>query len=169
MTDDYKLEKLVWDDGDFDQMGWHDATIYGIVFGPGEFELSLDIDYIFEWVHPAKGEQHFLFWVAPCTLVFQNVYDLQLSAEPLWVPALSILSVDVVHRTDPRKLINAKYIGRDVEWQWTLECHNGDLSFWSVGFRQYVRRMPVLTTQQALDLSERGGVSYERPDAKGSA
>ena len=140
-------------------MGWHDATIHGLAFGPGEFELSLDIDYIFKWVHPAEGEGYFSFWVAPCTLVVQNVYDLHLDAE---LDNISLVEIADVYRTDPRKPSNADFIGRDTDWQWTIDCHDGKISFRSVGFKRYVRRSPVLTKSQTLDLSERGGFSFER-------
>jgi hypothetical protein len=159
MTQDYKLEKLVWDDRDFDQMGWHDATIYGFAFGPGEFELSLDIDYIFEWVRPPQGEEFFRFWVAPCTLVFQNVYDLHVEAELYSVPAFEI---DSISRHDPRTPKNSEFIARYLEWRWTLDCHHGEVSFRSVGFKQYVRKAPVFTQAQSPDFSERGGFSFER-------
>lgn len=157
MLEDYKIEKLVWDDSDFDQMGWHDATIHGIAFGPNEFELSLDIDYIFKWVDPVEGEEFFRFWVSPCTLVFQNVYDIRIEVEPYGMP---MLEIDNILRRDPKKPKNFEHIGKDTEWHWTLECHNGKISFRSVGFKQYVRRPAVLTQSQSLDLSNRGGYSF---------
>jgi hypothetical protein len=163
MSNHYELEKSIWDDGDFEQMSWHDVTIHGIAFGPGEYELSLDIDYIFSWVHPAEGETYFRFWVAPCTLVFENVYDLHLEADPY---GSTMLEVDHIRRNDPRAPKNAEFVGRGVEWQWTLECHNGEVSFRSVGFKQYVRSAPVLTQQQSLDLPLRGGYSFERGDGR---
>jgi hypothetical protein len=156
VPDSYELEKPIWDDRDFERMGWHDATIRGIAFGPGEFEVSFDIDYIFQWVHPAEGERFFRFWVAPCTLVFLNVYDLRLETAPYGGPALS---VDDVRRTDPRRPKN--FIGRELEWLWTLECHHGEISFRSVGFTQYVRRAPVCIQTQSIELGERGGISFE--------
>lgn len=48
---DYQLEKYLWTEEDFNQMGWHDSNIYAIAFGEN-FEFKLDIDYIFQWVHP---------------------------------------------------------------------------------------------------------------------
>ena len=75
MPDDYRIEKLVWDDRDFYQMGWHDVTLHAMAFGPGEFELSLDIDYIFEWVRSTEGGSLFQFRVAPCTLVFWTLSE----------------------------------------------------------------------------------------------
>jgi len=128
MAAEHELEKAVWDDGDFERMGWHDATVHGIAFGPGEFELSLDLDYIFEWVQPASGEKFYRFWVAPCTLVFENVWDLHLS-----VGGGTTHEIAEVRRTDPKRPQNAEHVGREVEWLWTLECEGGEISFRSVG------------------------------------
>ena len=67
------------------------------------------------------------------------------------------MSIDEVTRTDPTKPKNATHIGKDTEWQWTLACHHGEITFRAVGFRQFVRRAPQLTSCQRLELSERGG------------
>jgi hypothetical protein len=159
MSDEYELEKWVWDDNDFERMGWHDATIHAVAFGPVQFELSLDIDYIFKWVHPAEGEEFFQFWVAPCTMVFQNAYELGFEAESYGDPLLSVADL---HRVDARTPKNATYIGKEREWRWTFECHHGQLSFWAVGFKQYVRKVPILRRLQVLEIGERGGYSFDR-------
>jgi hypothetical protein len=159
MAEIYTLEKLVWSDDDFEQLGWHDATIHAIAFGPNDFVLSLDVDYIFKWMEPAAGEEFFQFWVAPCTMVFQNVYDIELEATSYGGP---LLSVDELRRSDPRSPKNAAHIGRDCEWLWTFECHHGELSFRAVGFQQYVRRPPILSRMQVLGIMERGGYSFEK-------
>ena len=52
MKQEYKLEKWIWTEADFDVMGWHDSQIHATAFFPEDFELVLDIDYIFDWVHP---------------------------------------------------------------------------------------------------------------------
>jgi hypothetical protein len=165
MSSDYTLEKTVWDDGDFDRMGWHDATIHGIAFGPGDFELCLDIDYIFRWVHPRADEEHFRFWVSPCTIVFANAHDVQLQADPYGGP---LLSIDEITREDPRRPKNAEFVGRDTEWRWTLGCHYGEISFRAVGFTQYVRRAPRLAPYQTLELEARGGYGFGRSFEGGS-
>lgn len=155
----YLLEKAVWDDGDFERMGWHDATVHAIAFGPELFELSFDLDYPFEWVRPAEGECDFQFWIAPCTLVFENVYDLRLATALTDGWAFEI--ADLV-RSRPRRPENAAHVGRETEWRWTLQGHDGDISFWSVGFRQFVRRRPILSSAQRLQPEERGGISFGR-------
>jgi len=151
-------EKYVWDASDFETMGWHDATIYAVAFESEQFEVSLDIDYIFEWVHPSGSESFFRFWVSPCTVVFQNVYDFALDGP--W-PG-SAFQIDEVRRDRARSPRNAKVIIADTEWQWTITCHHGEISFWSTGFLQHVRRAPTLNEAQGLDLADRGGISFVR-------
>jgi hypothetical protein len=75
------IEKPVWTEADFEQMGWHDVHVHAVAFRPQIFELWLDMDYIFRWVDPHDGETHYSFWVAPATLVFENVYDLKFDIE----------------------------------------------------------------------------------------
>ena len=75
MHQEYELEKWVWTEEDFERMGWHDSRIYALAFSPETFELLLDIDYIFQWINPEPGETFYKFWVAPATLIFENVSD----------------------------------------------------------------------------------------------
>ena len=58
--------KGIWTDSDFGQMGWHDSRFYSLEFPGVNNEISLDLDYIFEWVKQENGE--FLFWVSLCIL-----------------------------------------------------------------------------------------------------
>src|SRR5689334_9123992 len=78
---DEPLEKAVWTDGDFDTMGWHDATVHAIAFHEDEQgaqdALLLDLDYIVRWLDPEPPAEYFTFLVAPATLVFENVWNLQ--------------------------------------------------------------------------------------------
>ncbi len=71
----YVPEKWIWTEADFEQMGWHDSHVYGFAAAFEEKEIIFDIDYIFQWIHPVPPNRFFSFWVAPCTLVFENVSD----------------------------------------------------------------------------------------------
>src|SRR5438876_153627 len=73
----YLLEKLIWSDADFEQMGWHDVYIYAFGALAETFELVFDIDYILDCVLPTLPDQHYRFWIAPATLVFENVHDIK--------------------------------------------------------------------------------------------
>jgi hypothetical protein len=153
----YPLEKWVWTEADFDSMGWHDAKLYALAFFQDTFELALDIDYIFEWVQPEPPAPNYTFWVSPCTLVFENVTDLEVDIAPY-----DDLTIDGLTRGDetfiPR---NAAAIGGRVERHWTIDCH-GAITMRSIGFKQYVRRVPRHLAGQSMSLNDRGGISFVR-------
>ncbi|RYY00806.1 MAG: hypothetical protein EOO53_21235 [Gammaproteobacteria bacterium] len=149
----YQLEKSLWTEEDFDTMGWHDSLVYGISFGEN-FQLLFDIDYIFKWVLTGKT---YHFWVSPCTLVFENVYDLKFDLEFSGIE----LEIDDVTRDNPQRPKNADFIGRDVEMDWVIETQQGTISFKSIGYKQYVRQLPRYLPTQAIERIERGGISFE--------
>jgi hypothetical protein len=157
MAEKYELEKWVWTEADFEQMSWHDARIHAIAFLPDSFEFVLDIDYILQWVQPAENETYFEFRVAPATLVFDNVHDLQIELEPF-----AGVEIQDIHREDPQKPKNAEYIGRDTEWRWVIEAQEGEISLRAVGYKQYFRSQPIFGSQQSLELDVRGGFSFNR-------
>lgn len=157
MKNIYKLNKWIWTEKDFDQMRWHDSLIYSMSFFSEKYEFSLDIDYIFEWIHPKHGEKYFKFWIAPATIVFENFYDLILDLE-----TSSGLDIDAITRKNPQIPKNVKYIKKDTEWTWEIECQQGSISFKSVGFKMYVNSAPILSSKQYLGLDVRGGINFTR-------
>jgi hypothetical protein len=161
MTEQYQLEKPIWTEDDFEHMGWHDARVHAIAFLSDTSEVALDIDYIFEWVERDEPSKHYLFWVAPCTLVFGNVIGLELDLAPH-----EELTINEITRADPGVPRNAAYIGKSTDWKWTINSHDGALTFRSAGFTQYVRQSPVLG-RQSIPLESRGGISFDRSSATG--
>ena len=147
------LKKNVFTEADFDQMTWHDCPIYGISF-TDDNRLLIDIDYIFEWVlQPNK--RYWKFWIAPCTLVFENVYKVALETDHTNV------IIDNVIKDNPQVPKNADCLTKKIEYDWLIETTVGEISFVSVGFNQYVRMSPVLQNNQKLDLQSRGGLSFD--------
>lgn len=134
-------------------MGWHDSLVYGISFGEN-FQLFFDIDYIFKWVLTGKT---YHFWVSPCTLVFENVWDLKFNLEFSGIE----LEIVGVTREYPQQPKNADHIGRDVEMDWFIEAQQGTISFKSIGYKQYVRQMPRYLPAQTIERVERGGISFD--------
>ncbi|MFF0766091.1 hypothetical protein ACFYWH_39765 [Streptomyces sp. NPDC003737] len=150
------LTKSAWSDADFDEMGWHDATIHGLCVQPGAPDgslpprLLLDIDYIVRWVHPVAPQTHFSFWTAPSTLVFDDVWDFEGDLDFKGM-GLS-LQIDHLRRSAPED-------GRGGP-QWHLEGHFFDLKFQATGFHQYLRQAPPYAQRLVLSNSERGGISF---------
>lgn len=153
----FEIEKSIWSDLDFDRMGWHDVHIHAIAFSTGTQELLMDIDYMFAWVDPEPPDQHYTFWMAPCTLIFSNVHDFSASIE--WGLGLEILDVT---REDKGRPQNADHIRKDREWRWEFDCQEGTFSFHSDGFVQIARHRPKRAKAQAFPWDERGGVSFCR-------
>jgi hypothetical protein len=152
----YTLEKPVWTEADFEQMGWHDVCLHAFALRPEIFELWLDIDYIFAWAAPKSEEKYYSFWVAPATLVFENVYGIKIDIESQG----GEMSLQDIKRSDPRAPQNVAK--NQTEWLWLLDFNQGEINFRSVGFSQFTRRSPFFGRSQRLTQEQRGGVSFGR-------
>lgn len=140
---EYKLEKRVWTDGDFDVMGWHDSTVYWMHL---DEDLVLDIDYILEWVEPdILG--HFSFIVAPATLVFKQPQR---------------ISFGIDGKKCGIEISEIKREITDIGTFWTIDTVEGEFSFYSEGYVQYFRQEPFYEYGQQIDFYERGGYCLER-------
>lgn len=152
---EFKLEKLLWTDADFDHMGWHDNKIHAIAFGQEEQELLFDIDYIFKWVDPKEGEQFYRFWLAPCTLVFSQVHQVRLNSDTgsMYDFGIPILELE-------RRQIQLRQ--KHQTWEWSLLCLTGSIHFQACGYHQYVRAQPLFSEDQSLTVRDRGGFSFAK-------
>lgn len=150
------LKKWILTEDDFSKMKWHDCSIYAMAFQKHAYKLMFDIDYIFKWVTPTDKENpYYKFWIAPTTLVFENVYDLEIDISS----DLSI-EIDTIYREEARQPKNHKYIDKTIEWKWIISTQCGEVSFRSVGYKMYVRKEPSLKVSQKLGFDERDGISF---------
>jgi hypothetical protein len=146
------LEKAIWTDADFDTMGWHDALIVAVCVVESEDEavpstrLLFDLDYIVRWVAPRPPAPHFTFWVAPATLVFEQVWGLKGAIED----ATELEVADLHRAASPDAYPDPL---------WHVEGHAFDLRFRSPGYKQFFRRAPRHVRGQRLTMAERGGIS----------
>lgn len=150
----YTLEKLVWSDADFEQMGWSETSVHAIAAIPENFELLFDIDYIIQWVYPVPPDKYFTFWVAPATLVFSNVWNVKSHLES----ESGEFSLQNLDRLDEQTTPN----GKMTDWLWKLSGDGGSMSFRATSYKQYFRKQPVLTQFQKLRFDERGGLCFDR-------
>ena len=157
MLEQRQLERWVWSEADFEQMGWHDAQIHALAWCQPDGELLLDLDYIVEWVGPCGGDVPYQFWTAPATLVFRDVTDLRIDLRP-W-PTFDILELE-----RSAEHVEHGRLGSSAErpWRWTMSCNEGAIVLHSPGFTQYFRQAATLNSTQSLTLAERGGISFER-------
>jgi hypothetical protein len=142
---EYKLEKWIWTEKDFQKMGWHDATIYGMRL---QQNLEFDIDYIFQWNKPEVEGLPFTFFVAPCTLIFNKptnlTFDLTQTSDDKWFEISDI----ELESSDGNK-------------RWNVITQQGNISFQSESYTQIVRRYPSFQFGQEIDHDERGGRSFD--------
>ena len=147
--------KALWTDADFDQMGWHDSRVHAISFDPDSPEVpgsvALDLDYIFEWVHPLDRGGPFSFWVAPATLVFPGASDLTLTAT---LDGYMTLEIDAI----TRRLAEGRR-GGPGGFRWSIQG-SFELEVTASRYQQYVRAAPRHAERQSLTLEERGGASF---------
>jgi hypothetical protein len=141
--------KNIWTELDFEEMGWHDSHIYSIQYDADSFRLSLDIDYICEWIK-SEDEKSFQFYVVPATLIFENVWDLKIEIEPI-----SFLEINEIVKENPRSPKNAEFVNNKLEWDWNIDVFTGTIGFKAIGFVQKFRKKPILQKSQTLPITER--------------
>ena len=157
----YQLEKSVWTEADFSVMGWHDCRIHGTAAAvldedePWRNELYFDLDYVFRWVDPQPPDPFYTFWVAPCTLIFKNYFDLKIDAFFEYVNSFEIDGVNMLGRFENE-------YNHLLYYHWEIELRGGVISLKSEGFEQIVRKPPIHTPAQSLTLDERGGLSFDK-------
>jgi hypothetical protein len=149
----YSLEKLVWSEADYDEMGFHDVNIRAVYFSTDTPEVLFDVDYIFKWVMPTPPDEYFTFWVSPATLVFRDVSDVELS----WQGGDQFVLWELERSEE--EILPAGH----VRWLWTLAGNvGGSASLRATGYSLYVRQEPRYINRQNLWSEERGGVSFHR-------
>ncbi len=156
----FKLEKSIWTHDDFEEMGWHDSNIYGLTIEKSEENWSadflLDIDYIFKWVQPIPPAQTFTFWVAPCTLIFKECFDLHIDfkTDGGCLDLMEIADLYLKSKTEQEK---NKFV-----YEWIIELQQGQISLKSIGLEQIVRQQPQYVHGQTLGFDERGKINFSR-------
>jgi hypothetical protein len=140
---------------DFAEINWHDSKIHGLAFDEVEFKFYLDIDLIIEWIEPLPNEDGFRFKVAPATLIFRNVWNLEFD-----IDTNLALDIDSVSMQNPHCPKNKDYIQDENEYDWNIVLQQGEISFNSIGFEIYIRKSPEIRKELSLVLKERGGVSF---------
>ena len=144
-------EQPEWSDADFDSMSWHDTHIHGFAALPDRFELQFDIDFILEWIPAASGSNSIQFRIAPATLTFHNVANIEIELSS----AQGHFSISEVRRT---KLTSVQD-GGDI-WTWLIECHEGHIGFEATGFHLILRRPPSRSERQYLATAIRGPLPF---------
>lgn len=135
----YNLEKWIWSENDFEEMGWHNCLIYAIQFNG---KISLDLDYAIEWNTPEAAGMPFTFWVSPATLIFDNVTLFKVDFSIDFTNGIAIYGV----------------IRREIDntTEWTIKTHVGSIIIHSDSFTQIIRRAPTFQLNNFIPHEERG-------------
>jgi hypothetical protein len=142
---DFHIDKYLWTTSDFEELGWHDCTIYKIRI---DTDLEMDIDYILKWNSPDIDGLPFTFWISPATLVFRSISNLKMDLEDNYKSSIEIDYIEMEGSGDSR--------------QWDIATQNGLIQFKSTGFEQYIRQKPFFEFSQTIAHLDRGGFSLER-------
>lgn len=148
------LTQWIWTESDFDEMGWHDVRIHACAANPENHELLFDIDYIMQWEPPIPSAIGFTFWIAPATLVFAHVSEVEMQ----FASVDGSFAIEDIQRFDAQTTPNGKL----THWRWLIDGNAGSVRFRATGYRQYLRRQPVPVAAQQLTYEQRGGFSFSR-------
>jgi hypothetical protein len=141
----------------FEDFNWHDNTIHGFRVEEGadgcSGQLTLDIDYILEWLPPTGGADAYGFVVAPADLIFHEVTDLVVSID--YVSCSAALQPMMIHEIRREDLT---YPNGYTSFAWTIEIgwpDNSFISFQSPRMSQVLRGEPIRSAKQCLGPSQR--------------
>jgi hypothetical protein len=150
---------------EFADLAWHDNALYGLRLDVGDFtrgdwrsDLVLDIDHIVEWL--CGADQRVRFRIAPATLTFHDVTDLQIAidcGDSGGQVVLHALSIDRITR---QRLDRQKVCLDRAYYRWRIALNHppcGAIVFAASGFSQVLRAEPVLRDEQQLSPADRTG------------
>lgn len=143
-----------WTEKDFNEMGWHDNHVHGLLIREGEHgtgDLVLDIDYILEWNCPSN-QKRYEFLVAPATLTFISMSDLKLQLDYVASSAgICPFSIDGIVR-ESKQYPNGY---SSYAWHIPVNWPSGEITFIASGFNQVLRAEPIWTNEMYLDSGQR--------------
>jgi hypothetical protein len=143
--------KTSWTDRDFDNLSWHDNHVHGFTISESPYgvgDMTLDLDYILEWLKSESGSIQFR--IAPASLTFHNVSDLKLALDYASVSAatgpFSIAGIE--RRFEHRERYTA------IVWIIAINWPKGSISFEATGFTQKLCGPSIIKAEQLLKKDE---------------
>lgn len=148
------MSKSIYGNEDFDDLSFHDNFIHAMTFDPDEYELLFDIDYLTKWVLN-ENEGHYSFVIAPSSLIFRNVYDVEID--------ISVASVCTFDIYEISRVLLPRRKGSTMDcYRFEIKLdHVGLIKFTSSSFNLYLRSIHKETDSQMLSRKERGGISFD--------
>lgn len=135
-----KPERYIWNEKDFDDLGWHDNRIRAMYFEHKDFMFCLSIDYIYQWEENFKG-----YWITPAMLCFQNIshLDIRISCND----SFDVIIEDVFkskERSTPNGLLT--------ESEYLVKTNVGAITFFSTGFELVLKEDPKFSESQDFEM-----------------
>ena len=122
----------IWTDQQFDEMSWHDNHVHALRIVEGEYgagELTLDLDYIVEWI--CDGDRY-TFRIVPVCLRFLEVTDLRVVLD--YSTPTAALGPFSIHAIERRNEVRERYVAQ--LWKIAINCPQGEIAFEAKGFEQ---------------------------------
>lgn len=164
---DLRCEAMAADltEADFDRISWHDCYLHGFEFltcdpdvGDWTSDLALDIDYVVDAYSDDRSRTRFR--VAPATLTFRNVTDLDISiawGDSDYRSAIHPLSI---HDVEREEVVRHQVRLEQPYFAWTIRLNwpdGGRIRFGAIGFQQHLRADPIETDRHYLTSVTRKG------------
>jgi hypothetical protein len=144
--------KKIWTTENFEEMCWHDCAVHGFDIAEeahGLGELTLQIDYILEWLSSESGSYEFR--IVPVELVFYSVFDLKFEINYESVSAaIQPFSIEGI-----KKEISIVNGVESVFWSLEINWPSGVIEFTSSGFTQTEIGSSTVSKKQFLSKHER--------------
>lgn len=144
-------------EADFENLSWHDNFIHAIAIqGKQQDELALDIDFVVGCsCNDVCGPG---YWLAPATLVFQNVTDLRMHLD--WPDSGFQCAIHCasIHQVVRERVLNQKICLDRPYHSWRIEINwpdNNCIEFGATGFTQTLRTKPILWDWDLVPESQR--------------
>jgi hypothetical protein len=137
-----------WTDADYDRMSWHDNNVHALSIRGGEDgtgTLTLDLDFILEWLPPVDGR--YSFRIAPALLTFHDVFALRVHIDYATVSAaMTPFCIGKIARV----LIPSTRGYVSYRWTITINWPEGAIEFDATGFEQHLTGEPHVSETQEL-------------------
>jgi hypothetical protein len=145
----------------FDSFSWHDNAIHGFCVAEGPDgrggQLTLDIDFIVQWLPATGDDSAFAFVIAPADLVFHEVSDLIFSIN--YASCSASVQPMIIHEIR-REVLTYPNGHRSYSWRIDLNWpRNSFISFHSPLMSQAVRGRSISSGAQYLQPVERAQLS----------
>jgi hypothetical protein len=143
-----------WTDADFASMSWHDNHVHAFRIEEGEWgsgKLTLDIDYIEEWL---PGEKNIRFRIVPAKLIFPDVFGLKLYLDYSTGPmGMNPFSIHEIRRVAEQR---ERYVA--TLWTVAINFPTGEITFSASGFVQEAVGEAIICDGQHIPAEQRRNI-----------